>query len=43
VVPKGEQVQFVGVYPKFTLGAREKLMVKLEEFNGAREFGKILN
>ena len=37
VVSKGEQVQFVCVYPKFTLGAREKLMVKLEELNGDRD------
>ena len=37
VVPKSEQVQFVQVYPKFTLGAREGLLVKLEEFNGARD------
>ncbi|GBF21644.1 hypothetical protein C21_03830 [Arenibacter sp. NBRC 103722] len=37
VVPKGEQVQFVGVYPKFTLGAHEKLLVKLEELNGSRD------
>jgi hypothetical protein len=36
VVPKGQQVQFVSVYPKFTLGSREKLMVKLDELNGAR-------
>ncbi len=37
VVPKGQQVQFVCVYPKFTLGAREKLVVKLEELNGYRD------
>lgn len=37
VVPKGEQVQFVCVYPKFTLGARERLMMKLEELNGNRD------
>ncbi|MCM4152026.1 MAG: DUF4138 domain-containing protein [Arenibacter sp.] len=36
-VPKGQQVQFVCVYPKFTLGVREKLLVKLEELNGARD------
>lgn len=36
VVPKGKQVQFVCVYPKFTLGARERLMVKLEELHGSR-------
>ena len=36
VVLKGQQVQFVCVYPKFTLGAREKLLVKLEELNGNR-------
>lgn len=37
VVPKGEQVQFVCVYPKFTLGDRERLLVKLEELNGNRD------
>ena len=37
VVPKGEQVQFVCVYPKFTLGAHERLLVKLEELNGNRD------
>lgn len=37
VVPKGELVQFVCVYPKFTLGARERLMMKLEELNGNRD------
>ena len=37
LVPKGRTVQFVCVYPKFTLGAREKLMVKLEELNGDRD------
>tara|TARA_R110002012_G_scaffold211693_1_gene382592 strand:- start:13522 stop:14343 length:822 start_codon:yes stop_codon:yes gene_type:complete len=37
VVRKGEQVQFVCVYPKFTLGARERLMMKLEELNGNRD------
>lgn len=36
VVPKGQSVQFVRVYPKFTLGKSEKLMVKLEELNGGR-------
>lgn len=36
VAPKGKQVQFVCVYPKFTLGARERLMVKLEELHGSR-------
>ncbi|CAN0486788.1 unnamed protein product [Scytosiphon promiscuus] len=40
VVPKGEQAQFVCVYPKFTLGAREKLLVKLAELNGARDVVK---
>lgn len=37
LVPKGQTVQFVCIYPKFTLGAREKLMVKLEELNGDRD------
>lgn len=37
VVSKGEQVQFVCVYPKFTLGVREKLLVKMEELNGDRD------
>ena len=37
VVLKGQKVQFVGVYPKFTLGAREKLKFKLEEINGNRD------
>jgi len=37
VVIKGQQVQFVCVYPKFTLGARENLMVKLDELNGSRD------
>ena len=36
VVPKGEQVQFVCVYPKFTLGDRERLLVKMEELHGSR-------
>ena len=37
VVPKGKQVQFVYVYPKFTMGAHERLLVKLEELNGNRD------
>ena len=37
LIPKGQTVQFVCVYPKFTLGVREKLMVKLEELNGNRD------
>jgi len=37
VVIKGQKVQFICVYPKFTLGAREKLIVKLDELNGARD------
>ncbi|MDX1315753.1 MAG: DUF4138 domain-containing protein, partial [Eudoraea sp.] len=37
MVLKDQSVQFVCVYPKFTLGAREKLVVKLEEFNGSRD------
>ncbi|MCM4168415.1 hypothetical protein KCTC52924_01988 [Arenibacter antarcticus] len=37
VVPKGQAVEFVFVYPKFTLGAHEKLLVKLDELNGARD------
>ena len=38
VVLKDQSVQFVCVYPKFTLGAREKLVVKLEERKGNRDF-----
>ncbi|MCK0135987.1 DUF4138 domain-containing protein [Arenibacter sp. S6351L] len=41
LVFKGQQVHFVCVYPKFTLGAREKLMVKLEELNGNRDVIKL--
>ncbi|GBF22170.1 hypothetical protein C21_04363 [Arenibacter sp. NBRC 103722] len=37
VVPKGQQVQFVSVYPKFTLGKAEKLIVVLDELNGNRD------
>lgn len=37
LVRKGETVQFVLGYPKFTLGRREKLMVKLKELNGGRD------
>ncbi|NKI27442.1 DUF4138 domain-containing protein [Arenibacter sp. 6A1] len=37
VVLKGQSVQFVCVYPKFTLGTNEKLRVKLDELNGARD------
>ena len=37
LVPKGQTIQFVCVYPKFTLGAREKLLVKLEELHGNRD------
>ena len=37
LVPKGQTVQFVCVFPKFTLGARERLFVKLEELNGYRD------
>ena len=37
LVHKGKEFQFVCVYPKFTLGNGEKLMVKLEELNGARD------
>lgn len=37
MVPIGQKVQFVCVYPKFTLGKGEKLMVKLDELNGNRD------
>ena len=37
VAPKGKQVQFVCVYPKFTLGKGEKILMKLEELNGSRD------
>lgn len=37
MVTKGQQIQFVCVYPKFTLGKNEKLVVKLEELNGNRD------
>lgn len=37
VVRKEDLVQFVLVYPKFTLSAREMLLVKLEELNGGRD------
>lgn len=37
VVLKGQKVQFIYVYHKFTLGAHEKLVVKLEELNGNRD------
>ena len=37
VVLRDQSVQFVSVYPKFTLGARESLLVKLEELNGDRD------
>lgn len=37
IVQKGQTIQFVCVYPKFTLGKGEKLMVKLEESNGNRD------
>tara|TARA_R110002049_G_scaffold69023_3_gene178865 strand:- start:1265 stop:2080 length:816 start_codon:yes stop_codon:yes gene_type:complete len=36
LIPKGHTVQFVCVYPKFTLGKGERLMVKLEELDGSR-------
>ncbi|MBU2903459.1 conjugative transposon protein TraN [Arenibacter algicola] len=37
VVLKDQTVEFISVYPKFTLGARERLLVKLEELNGDRD------
>ena len=37
VVLKDQTVQFVIVYPKFTLGKGEKLVVKLDELNGNRD------
>ncbi|PXX23756.1 DUF4138 domain-containing protein [Arenibacter sp. ARW7G5Y1] len=37
VVLRDRSVQFVSVYTKFTLGARESLLVKLEELNGDRD------
>jgi len=37
VVLKDQTVKFVSVYPKFTLGKNERLMVKLEELNGDRD------
>ena len=37
MVPKGQTLQFICVYPKYTLGNGEKLMVKLEELKGARD------
>lgn len=37
VVPKGKHVQFVCVYPKFTLDKNERLLIKLEELNGNRD------
>ncbi|NKI28292.1 DUF4138 domain-containing protein [Arenibacter sp. 6A1] len=37
VVLKGQKVQFICVYPKFTLGTNEKLIVKLDELNGSRD------
>ncbi len=42
MVPKGQQIQFVYVYPKFTLSKNERLVVKLEELNGARDSKGIL-
>jgi hypothetical protein len=35
-VSSGTKVQFVQVYPKFTLGKNERLMVTLDELNGSR-------
>ena len=37
VVNKGQKVLFVSVFPKFTLGNREKLVLKFEELNGNRD------
>jgi hypothetical protein len=37
IVLKGQTIQFVRVYPKFSLGNREKLVVKLDELNGSRD------
>jgi len=37
VVRKGETIQFVLVYPKFTLGNRERVLIKLRELNGGRD------
>ncbi|MCK0135326.1 DUF4138 domain-containing protein [Arenibacter sp. S6351L] len=37
VVHKDRTVQFVSVFPKFTLGPRARLMVKLDELNGNRD------
>lgn len=36
-VPKNTKVQFVYVYPKFTLGTHDKLIVRLDELNGSRD------
>lgn len=40
MVRKGESVQFVLVHPKFTLGAKERLLIKLRELNGGRDVVK---
>lgn len=37
VVHKGQTVQIVLVYPKFTLGKRERLRIRLDELNGGRK------
>jgi hypothetical protein len=37
LVLKGQTVQIVLVYPKFTLGKGERLRVRLDELNGGRE------
>lgn len=37
VVRKGQLVQIVLVYPKFTLGKGERLRVRLDELNGGRD------
>ncbi len=36
-VPKGSKIQLVTVYPKFTMGKNERLLVKLDEANGSRD------
>lgn len=37
IVPKGQSYRFISVYPKFTLGKKEKLILKLDELNGGRD------
>ncbi len=36
IIKNGKRVSFVMVFPKFTLGEVEKLMIQLKEFRGSR-------